>query len=81
MLRKTEETVSQLVATDEIDPGMLRRLGEEVERLTGNRDRSFFTDVRQLAGHKVVLIRALCALYEHTLDDGGASLSGATRPR
>ena len=77
MLCKTEEAVSQLVATDEIDPGMLRRLGEQVERLTGNRDRSFFTDVRQLAGHKVVLIRALCALYEHTLDDGGASLSGA----
>ena len=77
MRRQTAECVAALEATSQVDPEMLRQLGEEVERLTGNRDRSFFTDVKQLAGQDVVQIRALCGLYEHTLEDGGASLSGA----
>ena len=54
----------------------LKRDGEWLESLTGNRDFSFFQPLPE-AGAKVVLIRCLCNKYELSLADGDATLSGA----
>jgi hypothetical protein len=54
----------------------LRRVGESVEVLSGIRDASLFSTLPP-SGTRVILMRALCPLYEKTLEDGARTASGA----
>ena len=55
---------------------LMRELGARVEALAGWRDFSFFEEL-PAAGTEVLLLRALCPLYERTLADGPDTISGA----
>ena len=55
---------------------LLRKLGAECKRLSGNVDFAF-DEALPPAGTRVVLIRALCALRDKTLADGHDTLTGA----
>ena len=77
LLIETTKQVEQLRSKKESDGGaLLQRLGVELERLTGHRDFSFFQDLPP-ADTKVVVVRCLCNLYELSLANGCATLTGA----
>ncbi len=74
--RRTRTNVAALVASKERDFGLVLRLGDEVERLSGHRGFCFFQQLPD-AGAQVLLLCALCPLRELTLADGGRSVTGA----
>ena len=55
---------------------LLRKLGAECKRLSGNVDFAF-DEALPPAGTSVVVIRALCALRDKTLADGDDTITGA----
>jgi hypothetical protein len=76
VLQRTIEAADGHVRGGTTDGGdNMRRCCEDIRRLTGYVDVAFTSC--PAAGEETVLIRALCNLYEHTLADGDATLSGA----
>ena len=76
LLRRTREYATMLLARGEHDFSLMRRLGEEVKRLSGYHDFSFYEELPPV-GIQVLLLRALCELRGRTLADGGCTITGA----
>ena len=73
---KARVVLEQGRATEKPDRGRLLEYGKWLEELTLLHDFSFFEELPK-AGTQVVVVRALCNLYEKSLADGCATPTGA----
>ena len=77
-LLEVKAIVKQMRSEKKFDDGaLLRSLGGWVEDKSGNRDFAFFQTLPKAGPEPKILLQGLCSLYELSLADGTATISGA----
>ena len=76
LVHKTVKYVTELKVGGRVDRALMLKLGDEVKRLSGHVDFCFYEALPD-EGEDAIVVQGLCKLYEKSLADGDATLSGA----